>query len=108
MANPKTYAEWVELYRTKSDADIEYDKDFATGLQQKAAMAVCSERKREREDTRQKRESEHTLQTYWRLADLGERFGMVSVFLAVLIVGYLCAKIHMVSQIIDLIRELKP
>jgi uncharacterized protein (UPF0335 family) len=107
-ASPTTFEEWVEHYKTKPDAEVEYDKDFSTGFQLKAAMAVFSERKKEREDARQKREEEHNLQTYWRLANWGERFGMMSLAVLVFTAGVLCARIHFISSAIDLIRSVKP
>jgi hypothetical protein len=50
---------------------------------------------------------EHTLLSYWRLADLEERLGMIGLFSLVFLVGYLCAKESFISRLIDLIRSIK-
>ena len=53
-------------------------------------------------------EIKHTLLDCWKSADLGERFGMVSFFGFVFMVGYLCAHERVISRFIDLIRSMKP
>jgi hypothetical protein len=50
----------------------------------------------------------HTLWNYWKLADWSGRFGMISFFGFILVVGYLCSKAEAVSRFIDLIRSIKP
>jgi hypothetical protein len=54
------------------------------------------------------RQVEHTLLNYLKLADWGERFGMVSVFFGVFLFGYLCAHERAISSLIDFIRSIKP
>ncbi len=53
-------------------------------------------------------EVEHTLLSYWRLADWEERLGMVLFLGSVFTVGYLCASNQIVSRFIALIRDMKP
>jgi hypothetical protein len=53
-------------------------------------------------------EVEHILSNYWKLADRGERFGMILGVFAVFTVGYLSAKSHLVSSLMDLYKNIKP
>lgn len=119
--NPQTYEEWCENLRGRPDKDVIVFKDLRNGgVRQQAGIAVW----REREDAKQKkirdeefhrltklkqeRESEHTLWRYWCLADWSERFGMVCFLFGVFIVGYLSAKVDVISRVIDLIRSVTP
>jgi hypothetical protein len=81
-------------FRAALDAQIETPKKLES-LKQEVA-------------SKQKREDEHTLLAYWKLANWGERFGMMSFLSGIFIVGYLCSKSHLVSRVIDLFRDIKP
>ena len=61
-----------------------------------------------KQQIKEKDETPHTLLNYWRLADWGERCGMLSIFSGVFLFGYLCSKMSLVSRVIDLIRDVTP
>lgn len=115
---PTTHKEWLDHLKDATDTDIEIHRtQLKHGCPNaKAAEEIFQERqarKKEEEFQRmakikQERESEHTLQVYWRLADCSERFGMIGVFCIVFLVGYLCAKVSFISSFIDLIRSIRP
>jgi uncharacterized protein YozE (UPF0346 family) len=115
---PETTEEWLAYLKNAPDTDIALRR---TRLQHgfsdaRAAEQIFQEREfKKKEDEfqrmakiKQERESEHTLQVYWRLADWSERFGMIGVFCIIFLVGYLCAKESFISRFIDLIRSIKP
>jgi hypothetical protein len=88
-----------------SDDGLEYLEDYHSAIE---ADRIYQERETEKAKTMQERESEHSLWVYWRLADWGERFGMVSFLFAVFLIGYLSASNNFISRIIALIRDIKP
>lgn len=124
MARPDTHDEWVEDLRKRSDKDVIAFRDLRNGgVKQQAGMTVWQEREdaknkkiRDEEfqrqkdllETQQKKEEEHTLLVYWKLANWQERFGMIAFFWGIFIFGFLCSKMNLASRVIDLIRDVIP
>ena len=78
----------------------------------RAEAAAAEQREASRQkaltELKLKREAEHTLWSYWKLADWRERLGTVSFLLGVFLFGYLCSKMNVASRIVDLIRDVTP
>lgn len=121
MDSTQSYEEWCQYLRGQPDKDVIAFRDLRCGgARQQAGITVWQEREDTKQrkirneefqmlaEIKQKRESEHTLLVYWRLANSSERLGMVGVFAVVFVVGYLCAKMEFVSRFIDLMRSIKP
>jgi hypothetical protein len=58
--------------------------------------------------TGEQKEVEHTLVNYWRRGSAGERIGLFSSGVVLVILGYLLARNDFFKRLIDLIRDVMP
>jgi hypothetical protein len=117
----KSFEDWCEDLRGREDKDVIVFRDLRNGgVSKQAAIKIWQERedaknKRMRDEEferisklKQEREWEHTLWRYWCLADWQERFGMLSFFGVLILVGFGAAQIPSITNFLNFIKALMP